>query len=224
MPNQDQDPMQELQRSLARLHQLSTMIKTVSQQAEGRDPSGAVTVIMDADQRLTSITVATKWQEKVEPEALAAAVQAAISDAMVQSFGGPGQAEPGLQEPPEPSEEDRRRARAMISEQTDFFSRAAQRSEGELMEKLHGAMARFNQLSSELQPRQDGPAEYFNASRRASIVYQAGFPVEVRLDRNWVKSLSGMSLTAAFAEILEQAAGERNQLHLGLDRTINLGL
>ena len=210
-----QDPMRQLEQSLAELHQLTAKLKVVSQPGEGHDPAGVVTAALDAEQRLTAITVAAKWQEKVEPDALAQAVQAAISDGMVQSFGGADQPEVAESGEPEITPAIRDEAQEMVAERTRYFDAAvASGDQDALLAQFNQAMAQFDRIAADLERRANEGArvEYFNNSRRASIVYESGFPVEVRLDRNWVRGLSGNTITTAFAEILEQAAEQRHQL------------
>lgn len=223
------DPEAMLAQSIAAMNSVGSLFDFSSEPVEGTDEQKVVTATVEPSMQLLSLRVLPKWQDKIEPEQLNLAVRMAIGNATckVMGFDPAGDKRPPVAADPadiEVTAADREQARQRIEGGMSMFDGVENADRGELWERFHSTMDRAKAIDPQVH-QNPGEKQYFNESRRASMTYAQGLPVEVDFDLNWVRSRSGNAITEALMEIIDQArednaelAERNNHLIAGLSR------
>lgn len=210
------DPEAMLAQSIAAMNSVGSLFDFASEPVEGTDEKKVVTATVEPSMQLLSVRVQPKWQEKIEPEHLNLAVRMAIGNATckVMGFDPAGDKPAPVAPDPEHIEvtaADREQARQRIENGMKRFEGVENADHGELWEKFHSTMDQAKAIDPE-PSRNPGEKQYFNESRRASMTYAEGLPVEVDFDLNWLRSRSGNAITEALTQIIDQAREDNAEL------------
>lgn len=221
-----------LAKSIAAMNSIGSLFEFSEEPVEGTDEQKVVTATVEPSMQLLSLRVLPKWQEKIEPEQLNLAVRMAIGNATckVMGFDPAGDRRPPV--PPDPEDievtaADREEARQRVQSGMKRFDGIESADRSELWERFDSTMDRAKAMDTTVQ-QNPGEKQYFNESRRASMTYAQGMPVEVEFDLNWLRSRSGNAVTEALMQIIDQAREDNAELaernsHLiaGLGRPTN---
>ncbi len=190
--------------------------------SSGSDPTAAVTITLDAQGRVSAITVQADWQRRVGAQDLPDAVVAAVRDASIRrlttwgtSFGeqATDRSTPADGAGPVPLDRDdfQRRLHAAATGTMSAEDRRAALSE--LLELAEAIERGIDEVSGRLQATLSADYTGQSPDRHVSVTMTGGGePTAVRFDRAWLRQAHeiniGRQLTAAFRAAYESVAAQ----------------
>lgn len=191
------------------------------------DETGTVHATVAPDLSLVAVSVASGWDEHVEPAALAGAVNEVLGRAQARAMGfdvdrlmaDGTPAEGAVDE----AEVERARARMIREAEDTLLTRPTeeelQRKIDALpgtvdaaMERLDREIARMQDMGerdlpqdpSEFTPGDDYGDRVWSANRMVGVLVAGGLVADVTIKESWAANRSGNALTECFREIIEQ--------------------